>query len=141
MSARAVITYVLQVEPKRAREREALEVGALALEVVHAVAVRNARDLLTNDRTLVKIRRHKVRGGTDELDATRMCSVVRPRPFKGWQEAVVDVDRPPTPLLSARARTKHASQHARAPILCRTTTHTRLPRAQKVQVPYLAEVV
>ncbi len=43
-------------------------------------------------RTCVELARGEVRGGSNDLDAALVRSVVGPRPLEGGQEAVVDVD-------------------------------------------------
>jgi hypothetical protein len=51
-------------------------------------------DVLLDDRAFVEVGGDVVRGGADQLHATRMGLVVRLGALEAGQEAVVDVDRP-----------------------------------------------
>ena len=53
----------------RARQHHALDVGAQSAQVVDAVPVVHAHDVLFDDRALVELLGDEVRGGADEFDA------------------------------------------------------------------------
>jgi hypothetical protein len=72
----------------------AFDVAADGGEVLGRQRVVHALDVLFDDRALVEVGRHVVRGGADQLDAARMRLEVGPRALEAGQEAVVDVDRP-----------------------------------------------
>ena len=91
---------VLAVPLHGAGEHGALDVGAAALELLGAVVVRDADDVLLDDRALVELLGGVVRGRADELHAAVVGARVRPGAGEGGQERVVDVDdrhaRPPS---------------------------------------------
>ncbi len=86
------------MQPHRRGQHLALDVAPLADEILHFVPVRDPRDVLRDDRPLIQIRRHIVRGRPDDFDPARLRLVVRLRPYERGQEGVVDVDDPPLPF-------------------------------------------
>ena len=83
-------------------------------EVGARVAVADARDVLLDDRPVVELGRHVVRGRADHLDAALERAVVRARARERRQERVVDVDRGRgEPLEEVRRRGSACSGRAR----------------------------
>src|SRR5262249_10050591 len=76
-------------------QRNPLGVTADGREVFGAVRVVDAGDLLLDDRALVQVGRHVVRGRADQLHAVRVRLVIGPGPLEAGQEGVVDVDDAP----------------------------------------------
>ena len=70
---------VLAVPLHRARQRLALHVPPDRHELVRGDLVPHPLDLLLDDRPLVEVGRHIVRGRADQLDAARVRLVVRLR--------------------------------------------------------------
>jgi hypothetical protein len=52
----------------------------------------DALDVLVDDRSLVEVARHIMRGGADQLHAALVRLVIRTRALEARQERVVDVD-------------------------------------------------
>jgi len=65
---------------------------SLPEQVVHFIAVRNARNVLFDDRALVQICRGVVRRRADQFDAPLVRAMVRPATHESRQEGMVDVD-------------------------------------------------
>src|SRR5438270_11221752 len=76
----------------RARQHTALDVAALADEVVRRVAMADALDVLVDDWALVEVAGDVMRGGADQLDAALMGLVIGLCALETRQERVVDVD-------------------------------------------------
>src|SRR5215475_962106 len=70
---------VLGVPAYGAGEGDPLGVAADGREVLRTVGMVDPGDLLLDDRALVQVGRHVVRGRADQLDAVRVRLVVRPR--------------------------------------------------------------
>ena len=68
---------VFQVMAHGARQHAALDVAALADEVVGRIAVADALDVLVDDRAFVQVARDVMGGGADQLDAALMRLMVR----------------------------------------------------------------
>src|SRR5262249_43409415 len=66
----------LEVRAHGPSEHHALDVAADARELVGAVGVAHARDVLLDDRALVEVLGRVVRRGADHLDAARVRLVV-----------------------------------------------------------------
>ena len=73
-------------------EDAALHVLAESHHVRRGVGVGDASDVLLDDRPLVQVGGHVVRGRADQLDAAIVGLRVGARPLEGRQERVVDVD-------------------------------------------------
>ena len=69
-----------------ARQHTALDVAALAHEIVRRIAVTDALDVLVDDWPLIEVARDVMRGGADQFDAALMGLVVRPRTLEARQE-------------------------------------------------------
>src|SRR5712675_2396135 len=82
----------------RARQHAALDVAALADEILGRIAMADALDVLVDDRALIEVARDVMRGGADQFDAALMRLVVGPRALEPWQERVVNVDAAPRQL-------------------------------------------
>src|ERR1700693_4385918 len=76
----------------RAGEDAALNVTTFADEIVWGVAMGDPFHVLLNDGPFVEIRRHKMRGGADQLHAALVGLMIRPGALESWQEGMVDVD-------------------------------------------------
>ena len=76
----------------RAGEHAALDVAALADQVLGRVAMADPLDVLLDDRPLVEVGGDIMRGGADHLHAARMRLVIGLGALEAGQEAVVDVD-------------------------------------------------
>src|SRR4051812_33213350 len=83
---------VLAVPLHGASEDGPLDLGADAGELLGAVGVGDAGDVLFDDRAGVQFGGHVVRGCTDELDAALLGLLVGARPGERGQERVMDVD-------------------------------------------------
>src|SRR6202012_851820 len=83
---------ILQVTPHGPRQHAALDVAALAHEIVRRIAMADALDVLVDDRALVEVAGDVMRGGTDQLDAALMRLMIGPRTLEARQERVMDVD-------------------------------------------------
>ena len=83
---------VLHVEADGLREHAALHVLAEGHHVRRGVSVRNAGNVLLDDRPLVQVSGHIVGGRTDQLHTTLVSLRVGARTLEGRQERVVDVD-------------------------------------------------
>src|SRR5438034_3409286 len=68
---------VLEVPGHGAGEHDTLDVAADPLELVHAVAVRHACDVLFDDRACVELLGDVVRGGSDDLHPPVARAAVR----------------------------------------------------------------
>ena len=86
---------IFEVMAHGARQHAAFDVAALARQIFRRVTVADALDVLVDDRALVEIARHIMRGGADQLDAALMRLVVGSRALEARQERVVNVDRSP----------------------------------------------
>ena len=73
-------------------EDAAFHVLAERHHVRRGVGMGDASDVLLDDRTLVQVGGHVVRGRADQLDAAIVGLRVGARPLEGGQERVVDVD-------------------------------------------------
>ena len=89
---------IFEVMRQRPREHAPFDVAALAHEVVGGVAVRDALDVLLDDRTLVEIGGDEMRGGADQFDAARVRLMIGFGALEAGQERVVDVDAAPAQL-------------------------------------------
>src|SRR3546814_9153387 len=76
----------------RAREHLRFGIAADADQFLDAVAVIDALDRLFDDRPLVEVARHEMRGGADQLDPALVRAVIGFRALEAGQEAVVDID-------------------------------------------------
>jgi len=85
---------VLGVPGDGAGEYLGLDVTAGLDEPVRAERVVYPRQALLDDRALIEIGRHVVRGRADELDALGVRLVIRLGALEGRQERVVNVDHP-----------------------------------------------
>ena len=89
----------LGVPLDRAGQRLALDVAADGDELVGVQRVVDPGHLLLDDRALVQVGRHVVRGGADQLDPARVRLVVRPRPLeRGRNEWWMLMARPSSAL-------------------------------------------
>ena len=79
--------------PDRAGQHLGLDVAAGADHRVLVVGVVDAHHVLLDDRALVEVGGHVVRGRADELDAAVEGLVVGLGALEARQERVVDVDR------------------------------------------------
>src|ERR1700686_5449040 len=77
---------VRQVIADRARQHPALDVAALAHEIVGRIAMADALDVLVDDRALVEVAGDVMRGGADQLDAALMRLVIGARALESRQE-------------------------------------------------------
>src|ERR1700682_1239737 len=89
---------VLQMIAYRARQHAALDVAALADEIVGRIAMADALDVLVDNRTLIEVAGDVMRGGADQLDAALVRLVIRPRALETRQKRVMDVDAAPRKL-------------------------------------------
>src|SRR3569832_163715 len=83
---------VLQMMPHGARQHAALDVAALAHEVVWRVAMADALDVLIDDRPLVEVACDVMRGGADQFDTAFMRLMIGTRALEARQEGMMDVD-------------------------------------------------
>src|SRR5439155_17030343 len=79
----------------RARQHPALDIAALANEVLGRIAMADTLDVLVDDRALVERAGDIMRGGADQFDAALMRLMVGTRPLEAWQERMMDVDAAP----------------------------------------------
>ena len=100
-----------------------------AVDLVGRARMVHARHVLLDDRALVEIGRHVVRGGADQLDAARMGLRVRPRALEAGQEAVVDVDRAAGQLRAAARATGSACSAPAPPGRCARAPPAPAPAA------------
>jgi len=77
---------VLQVPGHRARQHDALQVAALADEVFHLLAMRDAHHVLFDDGTIVEHGGHVVASGADQFDAAVERRVVGTGADEGGQK-------------------------------------------------------
>src|ERR1039457_1894869 len=119
---------IVEVQRHRSREHEALDVAPDVLEVVGALAVVDADDVLVDDRPVVELLCDVVRGRADQLDAPLARLVIRVGARKRWQERVVDVDRRHTHARQeVSAEDLHvARQHEQLGIALQKCDHRRL---------------
>src|SRR2546425_9069199 len=89
---------ILQVVAYRARQHAALDIAALASQIVGRIAMADALDVLIDDRALIEIAGDVMRGGADQLHATLVRLVIRPRALKTRQKRVMDIDAAPRKL-------------------------------------------
>jgi hypothetical protein len=68
---------ILEMEAQRAGQHAALDVTALADQVIRGIAMADALDVLVDDRTLVEVGSDIMRRGADQLDAAGVRLVVR----------------------------------------------------------------
>ncbi len=71
-----------EVVADRAGQHAALDVAALAHEILGRVAMADALDVLIDDRPFVEIAGDVMRGGADQLDAALMSLVIGLAPLK-----------------------------------------------------------
>src|SRR5260370_15292028 len=83
---------ILQVVADRARQHTALDITALASEIVGRIAMADALDVLIDDRTFIEVASDVMRGGADQLDAALVRLVIRPRALETRQKRVMDID-------------------------------------------------
>jgi len=76
----------------RARQHAALDVAALANQIVGRIAMADALDVLVDDRPLIKRAGDVMGGGADQFDAALMRLVIGPRALEARQERVMDID-------------------------------------------------
>ncbi len=81
-----------EVQANRAGQDLALEVAALADQILDLVAVAYPAHVLLDDRPLVEIGGHVVGGGADDLDAAVLGLMVGAGADERRQERMVDVD-------------------------------------------------
>jgi len=62
--------------PDCARQHAALDVAALASEIIGCVAMADALDILIDDWALIEVAGDVMRGGTNQLDATLVRLVI-----------------------------------------------------------------
>ena len=92
----AIDQHALLGDPAhRPREHLRLGIAADADQFVDAVAVIDALDRLFDDRPLVEVARHEMRGRADQLDPALLRAVLGLRALEAGQEAVVDIDAAP----------------------------------------------
>jgi len=101
---------VLEVEAERLREHDGFEIAAAALQAIGIVAVRDRQHLLGDDRALVEIGSHVVRGRSDDLHAAFVGLGVGARPGELRKERMMDVDHPAFPRVD-----EPGWQHAHVP--------------------------
>jgi hypothetical protein len=107
-------------------ENRLFKILSLADQILDGVAVADPRDVLGDNRTLIERRGHIVRGGTDNLDSSRISLVVRSPSRKGRQKAVVNVDNRDPGL-----REKSCAQHLHLP---RQNDQIDLPALEDLQL-------
>ena len=111
------------------REHDALDVAADALELLDALPVRDARDVLLDDRPGVELLGDVVRRRADDLHAALARAAVRIGADERRQERVVDVDhRHAEPVEEVRARGSACSARARRGRPCRRAARASAPR-------------
>jgi hypothetical protein len=76
----------------RPRQHAALDIAALADEIIRRIAMADALDVLVDDRAFIERGGDVMRGGADQFDATLMRLMVGPRAFKARQKRVMDID-------------------------------------------------
>ncbi|KGV46890.1 hypothetical protein X900_4647 [Burkholderia pseudomallei BDU 2] len=91
-----------------ARERDAFDVAPHREQLFGPVRVIDALDHLLDDRPLVEVVGHEVRGRADQLHAASMRLMVRLRALEPRQERVMDVDRA---IREPRARFRRQHLH------------------------------
>jgi len=64
----------------RARQHPALDIAALADEILGRIAMADALDILVDDRAFIERAGDVMGGGADQLDAALMGLMVRPPP-------------------------------------------------------------
>ena len=80
------------------RQHAALDVAALADEIVGRIAMTDALDILVDDRAFIEVAGDVMRGGADQFDAARVRLMVGFGALEAGQERVVDVDAAPRQL-------------------------------------------
>src|ERR1700691_4163807 len=99
---------VLGVPGDRPGEHVGLDVTAGLGEQLRLKRVVNAHHVLLDDGPLVKVGRHVMRGGADDLHALGVRLVVGPGTLEARQERVMDVDHPAFhPLADFRGQDLH----------------------------------
>jgi len=83
---------MLEMPPYGLRENGLLQILSLADQVFDGVPMTDPRDVLGDNRTLVKGFGHVVRCRADNFDSSRISLVVWSPPRKGRQKTVVNVD-------------------------------------------------
>src|SRR6187402_3783514 len=78
----------------RTRENEALQVAALLDQTGQSVVLRDACDILLDDRTFVQLCSDIVAACADEFYAAREGCVIWPGSSERGQKRVVDIDDP-----------------------------------------------
>src|ERR1019366_4872574 len=95
---------MFQVPGYRARQDDALQVAALADEIFHLLAMRDAHHVLFDDGAIVQHRGHVMAGGADQFGPAVKCRGVGTGADEGGQERVVNVDDARGILLDERRR-------------------------------------
>ena len=83
---------VLTVPFDSARQDLAFCISTLCGKIVNRQTVVNAGNSLLNDRPLIQICGHVMRGGTNQFNASVVCLKIGFCAFKAWQKTVVNVD-------------------------------------------------
>src|SRR5262252_6937662 len=83
---------ILDMGSYGAREYDFFQVTALADEVLHRVAVRDAHHVLLDDRPIVEDFGDVMAGRADQLDAAFERLMVGASAHKSWKEGVMNVD-------------------------------------------------
>nr|ABM53575.1 conserved hypothetical protein [uncultured bacterium CBNPD1 BAC clone 1664] len=83
---------VLQHPAHRPGQHPALDVAALAHQVLRLVAVADPLHVLLDDRALIEVGGDEVGGGADHLHPPGVGLMIGPRALEAGQEGVVDVD-------------------------------------------------
>ncbi len=96
--------------PQAAGEHRPLDVPAQGHQILGALGVRDADDVLLDDRSGIEVGGHVVAGGADELYAAGVGLVVRTGADETGQEAVVNVDDPSrVPVTDLRGHDLHVT--------------------------------
>src|SRR5689334_8476068 len=77
---------ILEVVAQRARQHAPLDVAALADQIGRRIAMADPLNVLLDDRPLVEVTGHIMRGGADHLDTALVRLVIGPRALEARQE-------------------------------------------------------
>ena len=82
----------------RARQNLRFDIAPQGYVILWRLGMRDAHDVLFDDRAFVQIARHIMRGRPDQLHPAFIGLFVGVRPLEGWQKGMVDIDDPPIHL-------------------------------------------
>ena len=86
---------MLEVPSHRPRKHHLFKVAALGYQVFESIAMRDAGDVLLDDRSFIEGLGDVVAGGADEFDASFVGGMIWFRSNKGRQKRVMDIDDAP----------------------------------------------